>query len=353
MMNFTNALETLSIPLIFGEPAGISLLMPLLYKQAFGLANANYGIVAAASLLLLAVVISLLYVQSKFIGDTQRFRSVSGKASRKSLFDIGRLRWPATLLLGATAGAFIVLPMAAIFLRSFVTVLTPLIPVWDVLTLGNYPRLWTSASLQRAILNSVLLGGVGGAIAVGFAGLVALVSYRSEFRFRTQLEYIAMIPRAVPGMIAGISFLYTILLIPGVGPLRSTLVIFVIAYTARFLPTALGALYPSFTQIGQDLDRSARVMGADWWTSSRRILLPLMMPAMLSAYVLIFVQTMREYSMALFLVAPGSEVLSIALLQAWTQGDVGLVSALSVVQTMIIAIFILVAGFLFKTRITA
>lgn len=350
-INFTSALESLSIPLIFGEPAGITLLMPLLYKQALRSATPDYGLVAAAALCLLAVVALLIWLQSRFLGDTRKYNSVSGKSSRQDSLDLGRLRWPAAIFLGAFVVIFVLLPMGAIFLRGFVSVLTPLIPIHEVLTLQNFVDIAQSEKFRRAVFNSLILATFGGAIIAVFTMMVAIVAYRSDFRFRKQLEYVAMIPRAVPGMIAGIAFLYTILIVPGFGALRTTLVIFVIGYTARFLPTALGAIFPNLAQIGPDLDRSSRTMGADWWTTMRRIVLPLMLPSLLSAYVLIFVQSIREYSMALFLVAPGSEVISISLLQAWAQGEVGKVAAMSVVQTVIIATAVFLSGKLLKSKV--
>ena len=350
-INFTSALESLSIPLIFGEPAGITLLMPLLYKQALRSATPDYGLVAAAALCLLAVVALLIWLQSRFLGDTRKYNSVSGKSSRQDSLDLGRLRWPAAIFLGAFVIIFVLLPMGAIFLRGFVSVLTPLIPIHEVLTLQNFVDIAQSEKFRRAVFNSLILATFGGAIITVFTMMVAIVAYRSDFRFRKQLEYVAMIPRAVPGMIAGIAFLYTILIVPGFGALRTTLVIFVIGYTARFLPTALGAIFPNLAQIGPDLDRSSRTMGADWWTTMRRIVLPLMLPSLLSAYVLIFVQSIREYSMALFLVAPGSEVISISLLQAWAQGEVGKVAAMSVVQTVIIATAVFMSGKLMKSKV--
>ena len=350
-INFTSASESLSIPLIFGEPAGITLLMPLLYKQALRSATPDYGLVAAAALCLLAVVALLIWLQSRFLGDTRKYNSVSGKSSRQDSLDLGRLRWPAAIFLGAFVVIFVLLPMGAIFLRGFVSVLTPLIPIHEVLTLQNFVDIAQSEKFRRAVFNSLILATFGGAIITVFTMMVAIVAYRSDFRFRKQLEYVAMIPRAVPGMIAGIAFLYTILIVPGFGALRTTLVIFVIGYTARFLPTALGAIFPNLAQIGPDLDRSSRTMGADWWTTMRRIVLPLMLPSLLSAYVLIFVQSIREYSMALFLVAPGSEVISISLLQAWAQGEVGKVAAMSVVQTVIIATAVFLSGKLLKSKV--
>ncbi|MEZ5835056.1 MAG: iron ABC transporter permease [Geminicoccaceae bacterium] len=353
MINFTNSLESLSVPLILGEPAGIQLLMPLLYKMVYGQVGADYGVAASAALMFLTIVALLLYLQTYVIGDTNRYTSVTGKASRQGLFDLGRFRWVVFLVVGGYGLVFLAVPMLGIFVRAFVTVLTPLIPVWEVLSLENFEFVAGSERFRRAVTNSVVLASGGGLIVVGFAAVTALICYRSEFRYRRLLEYLAMVPRAVPGMIGGIAFLYTILLVPGVGALRSTLVIFIIAYTAKFLPTALGTIFPNITKIGKDLDRSSRIMGADWWTTARCILFPLMIPALFSAYVLVFVQIIREYSMALFLVAPGAEVMSISILQAWIQGDVGLVAAMSTIQTAIIALFLLAANMISRVAFKA
>ncbi len=104
---------------------------------------------------------------------------------------------------------------------------------------------------------------------------------------------------------------------PGFGLLRDTIWILIIAFIIRFIPLAFGTLSASLMQIGRELDNSARVVGADWWTTTYRIVLPLMKPAMLSSYTLLFVYFLKEYSSVIFLYTPGNEVLGASMVVAW------------------------------------
>lgn len=261
------------------------------------------------------------------------------------------MRWPLFVLTALYVGLFIALPVGSIFLRGFVSFLSPLMPFWEVFTLQNFAELIEFDIYRRSITNTLMLAVVGGALATLFTAIVSLVIYRSDFPLRSPLEYVAMFPRAIPGMIAGIGFLYVILLIPNSGWLRNTIWVLVAVYIARFLPTAIGAVSPSLHQIGPDLDRSARIMGADWWTACRAILLPLIKPALFSAFALLFIQFTKEYSTAIFLIAPGSEVIGVSLLQAWAQGNVGVVAALATVQIALLLVFLVIARRLLGVRI--
>ena len=104
-------------------------------------------------------------------------------------------------------------------------------------------------------------------------------------------------------------------------------------------------------QMSPDLDRAARVQGSDWWTASRRIVLPLMRPALVACFTILFITFFKEYTTAIFLFAPGSEVIGTTLLQAWTQGEVGLVSALATLQVLVIGICVTAARAIFGVKL--
>ncbi|MDB5563204.1 MAG: iron transporter permease, partial [Hyphomicrobiales bacterium] len=150
---------------------------------------------------------------------------------------------------------------------------------------------------------------------------------------------------------AGIGFFYAVALVPPLGWLRNTTIIIMVAYTMRYIPTAFGALAPSLMQIAPDLNSSARVMGADWWRATRAVTLPLLKPAMVSCFALLFIQFLKEYSTAIFLFAPGSEVIGPTLLQYWENGESGALAALAVIQVAITIIFIVALRRILKVRI--
>ena len=351
VLNFTVGMELLAIPLLFGEPVGISVLTTFLYNNGVNSPKPDHGLVASAALLLLFCICFLVWLQTRLLGNTRRFVTLGGKATRPRPFRLGKLRWPFALIAAFYCAVAIVGPIGALCLRAFTSLLSPMVPVLDVLTLENFAKLLEYPIYIRSIWNSLVVSSVGGAIATGLVAMVVLVSLRSEFRFRRQLQYLSLFPRAVPGVIAGLGFFYAFALVPGMGEIRNTIWILVIAFSMRYLPVGIGAVAPMIMQISPDLDRAARTQGANWWTASRRILLPIMRPSLIACFTILFTTFFKEYSTAIFLFAPGSEVIGTSMIQLWAQGEMGVVAALAVTQVVVIAVSLGIARAVFRVKI--
>ena len=351
VLNFTVGLELLSIPLVFGDPAGITVLSTFLYNNGVASARPDHGLVATAAVLMLVVVCVLVWMQGRLLGNTRRFVTLGGKATRPRPFRLNRLRWPLCLVSAVYLLATVVAPIGVLLLRSFTSLLSPMVPLAEVLTLGNFANMFEYPVYLRSIWNSFVVSALGGVLATAMIALIAIIVLRSDFRWRGPLHYVALFPRAVPGVVAGIGFFYAFALVPGLGSLRNTIWILIIAFTMHYIPVGLGAVAPMLMQMSPDLDRAARVQGADWWTASRRIVLPLMRPALVACFVILFITFFKEYTTAIFLFAPGSEVIGTTLLQAWTQGEVGLVSALATLQVLVIGICVTAARAIFGVKL--
>ncbi len=351
IMNFVISLEILSIPLVFGGPAQIEVFTTYLYNRVFRTSTPAYGLVAAASFFMLALVMVLIALQGRLMKDRGRFVTVGGKATRPRAFPLGKWRWVAFVLMTLYVGFAIIAVIGGLALRSVVSLLSPLLPIWDLFTWENYQIIVEYPVYLRSIFNTIQISIAAGLIGTAFVALVVLVSTRSPFRWSRQLEYIAMAPRAVPGIIAGIGILYAAAMFGPLGWLRNTIWILVAAYVMRYIPAGFGAIAPALGQISQDLDRGARTVGADWWRTSRSIMLPLIKPALFSCFSLIFILCFKEYVTAVFLFAPGSEVIGTTMLQFWQNGDNGPVSALATVQVGLTFLFVYLARRLFGARI--
>jgi iron(III) transport system permease protein len=228
-------------------------------------------------------------------------------------------------------------------MRSAVSFLTPLIPVWKVLTFANFEQVLGSATYVRSIVNSVLVATIGAAIGTFFILVIALVARRSDFKHSRALEYIALFPRALPGIIAGLGFFYAVIWLPGADVIRGTIAVLILAFMIRYIPVGFGAIAPALAQVGEELDRGARISGADWWTTVTRIIVPILRPALFSCYALLFIHFFKEYVTAAFLYQPGSEIIGTTMLQLVAQGDNGPVSALATIQVVITAAFVIIA----------
>jgi iron(III) transport system permease protein len=344
------SVETLSVPLLYGQPVNIQVFSTFLYRNGLQSINPDYGILGAASAVILAITISLVVLQAKLLKDSQRFVSVRGKVTRPRLLDLGWLKWIsfAAIVIYVVMGAM--LPIVGLIFRSFTRVFSPLQSPFKTITIDNYDRIFTYASYIQSIKNSLIVAGLGAVLVSVLALLAVMVARRSSFRFSRAAEYLALAPQAMPGIIVGIGLFWAFAYLPfGSGQLiQGTLWALIIGFGLRALPSGFGSLAPSVMQIAQELDNAARVAGADWVMTFGRILLRLLTPAFLGALVLTFVTMLKEYSPAVFLASAKSNVIGTTMLELWVQGNTGSVAALAAIQIAITAAFVAIAGLLLK-----
>lgn len=344
------SIETLSVPLLFGMPADISVFSTFLYTNGLQSIDPDYGVLGAASVLILLVTIGLVAMQSKLLKNSERFVSVRGKATRPRTFDLGWIKWISVAFIGVYLIIGALLPLAALIFRSFTLVLTPLKSPFSTMTFENYRPIFSYTSYYMSIVNSIVIALVGAVVISVLAILAVLVARRSDMRFNKAVEYLALAPQAMPGLIVGIGFFWALAYSPGwlSGLLSGTIWILVIAFGLRAMPTAYGNISPLLMQIGDELDNAARVTGADWFRTFTRVLGKLILPAFAGAFILVFVTMIKEYSPAVFLANSQTNVIGTTALQLWAEGNAGSVAALATIQILITVVFVSIATRLLK-----
>lgn len=349
---FSMSVETLSIPLLYGQPVGITVFATFLYKNGLQSIDPDYGILGAASLVILVVTIALVAIQAKLLRDAKRFVSVRGKATRPRLLELGWIKWVAVTFVSIYVLFGALIPLLGLVARSMTRIFTPLQNPLQSVTWDNYMRIFDFPVYVASIRNSLVVAGVG-AVLVSLLALVAVVvARRSTFRYRKVIEYLALAPQAMPGLIIGIGLFWAFAYMPfnmG-GLIQGTIWAIIIGFGLRALPSAFGSISPAAMQIGEELDNAARVNGADWFRMFVRILGKLLTPAFGAAVILTFVVMMKEYSPAIFLGSAETNVIGTTMLELWVQGNTGSVAALCTIQIILTAAFVSVAGLLMRGK---
>ena len=351
LLIFALSIETLGIPLLLGTPHNINFVASYLYNTWNGATSPDPGSVSAGAMLLLVVASLLLIARTKLLGSEARFVSVTGRPGAQRPMELGRWRVPAGIVLGSYIALTSLGPLVALTVTSFVRILTPLVAPWRLLTLGNW-RALGDPIFERSIRNSftiALAGAVGTTIVVTMA---ALVADRSKFRLQGSLRFLMLYPRSIPGIIIGIGFFWSFLLVnPPGSALRNSIWGVMLALSVRSATIAYLLLYPTLSRISQSLDGAARTTGAGWSATMRRIVVPLLKPALVAAFVLIFVSILNDYDPALFLVHPGTEIIGVTMLDSFHQGIVGPVAALAMIQVLATTAVVTVAGRFFASSL--
>ncbi|UUT34568.1 ABC transporter permease [Microbacterium elymi] len=273
-----------------------------------------------------------------------------GKAVRPRRLDLGWLKWVATVLIVIYVVFGAALPILGLVFRSFTLIFTPLQSPLKTLTLQNYQTVFTYQTYIQSIYNSVIIAVVGAVLVSALALIAVVVAKRSTFRFARAVEYLALAPQAIPGIIVGIGFFWAFAIMPGGSVIQGTLAAVIIAFGLRALPTAFGSISPALMQIAGELDNAGRVVGADWVGVFVRILRKLLVPAFAGAMLLVFVTMLKEYSAALFLSSANTNVIGTTMLELWVQGNTGSVAALATIQIAITAVVVGVANLLMKEK---
>ncbi|MFK0022851.1 ABC transporter permease [Streptomyces sp. NPDC090798] len=339
MLIFTLCLEVLGIPLFLGRPANIQFIASYLYDTWSSSTVPDPPIVSVGAILLLVVASVLLVIRGRLLRHAARYTSGTRATPPARPLDLGRWRIPAAVSMTGFVALTCVIPLLGLALMSSVTDLTTLVAPWHLWNAANWQDIWDDPALHRAITNSLLVAAIGSTATVALVALATVIAHHSGFRLRRTLPALLVYPRATPGIVFGVGFFWLFLIVQWPGALlRNSLWGELLALSVRNMTLAYIILAPALSRISPELAKAAAGSGASWWTTTRRITLPLLRPALLSALVLMFVTLVSDYDPVVFLTKPGTELLGTSMLQTWGKGLPGPVAAMAVVQIVLVAV---------------
>jgi iron(III) transport system permease protein len=329
--------ELFGLPLVLGDPKGILVLATYLYKLTNKLGVPSYQLMAVVVVVIILIALPLVYLQRRLLSSANKYVSIRGKAAKKSPLKLGPMRWPAFALVLLWFFVSVGIPVIGIAMRSVVTTWGEGVRLLDVLSFSHYLELANYPNAIHAIVNTVLIGTIGGAAAVGCYSAIAIAMHRWQSGWVRLTDYLVMIPRAMPGLVAGLAMLWLFLFLKPLQPFRATLVSIWLAYTIVWLAYGTRMISGTLLQIGPELEEAARSVGASQGRLTRDVTLPLIRSGMTAAWLLIFLIFVREYSTGIYLLGPGTEIIGSLMVSLWGTGAVDLVSALAVVNMLIIS----------------
>jgi iron(III) transport system permease protein len=335
--------ELFGLPLVLGDPQGLLVLSTYLYKLTNKLGVPSYQLMAVVVVTIVAVTAPLVFMQRRLLRQAQRYISVRGKGLRSAPLRLGKWRWPAFLAIALWFAVTVLVPLAGITLRSFVETWGEGVVLSEVLTLEHYRELTEYPNVVRSMVNTLGIGVIGGAVAVACYTAIALAVHRWPSGWTRLVDYLVLVPRAMPGLVAGLALLWVFLFVKPLTPLKETLVSVWLAYTIVWLAYGMRLVSGTLLQVGPELEEAARTIGAGELRVKRDVTLPLIRYGMLASWLLVFLIFVREYSTGIYLLGPGTEVIGSLLVSLWGTGAIDLVSALSVVNVAMIGVGLIIA----------
>jgi putative spermidine/putrescine transport system permease protein len=180
-----------------------------------------------------------------------------------------------------------------------------------------YAQAWRDFALGHVLLITVVVSGSVTLLALIIGAPAAYLLARREFLGKRLLWLLFLVPMLVPPVTYGIP-LATLLYRLGLGGNLSGVVL---GNLVPAVPLVVLVLTPYFEQIDSNLEAAGRACGARGWQVFQRILVPLMLPGLLSAGLLVLVQSIGMFELTFFIAGPTNQTLVVSLYYAlWAPG---------------------------------
>lgn len=312
-LGFIRALESFETELLLGMPAKIFVYSTKVY-DLLRWEPPKYPSAMALSMVFMVSVGILVLVQ-RYLVSKRQYTTVTGRGFNVRPIALGKAKWP---LFGITTAFITVttfLPFFFLIIGTFMKI-SGLFMVPDPYTLKHWKAVFNDPLFLPSIKNSLILAGGVSIIGSIFYTLVSYVIVRTNFKGRGALEFMSWLPWAAPGMLISLGILWVFL--GGVIPLKfmyGTLPIIGFALMITGLPMGVRLMNGTLIQLGKEIEESARVHGASWTHAFRKILVPILLPAMTTVAFIEFLRSMTTIQTVVLLYSAKSRVLSILMLE--------------------------------------
>ena len=330
---FAEMLGSFSAALVLGLPARFYVVTTAMY-QLVSQYPPRFPLAAAMGVSLFAVMFLMVWAYRRIV-RARSFVTITGKAFRPRVMDVGPLRWPLLVMCLLYLGVAVVLPVLTLLYASFQRLAT-FFPRADNFTLANYTTALSLDAVRSALWNSLLLGLGTASIGVVLMGFLSWMIYRSRLPGAGAIEYILMFPQAVPRLVFAFGMLWAWLIFPI--PIYGTLWLLLIAYLTVFLPLGIRTISGVMLQIDRSLEESAQMCGASWGYRMRTVTMPLLRPGLVAAWLLLFIASVRELGASILLMGPKAKVITPAIVESWFSTSTELTAAMALLQTLAVAV---------------
>jgi iron(III) transport system permease protein len=329
------SLADFATPLILGGTK-----FPVLPTQAFLQITGLYDIRGGAALCFLLLVPALaIFAGQRWFTERRggSFVTVTGKVGAATR--VKTLSPAAVAALVLVCGVVVALVLVC-YLLIFAASIVRGLGADNSLSLTHYAHVFSGGlkAVRDTLVIAVICMPVGGLFAVVLGFLVS----RTEFPGRRTLEFAAMINYALPGTIVGIAYLVAFNDAPLA--LTGTAFILVVCYVFRYSLAGTRATSAVLAQIDPSIEEASASLGARRDVTFRRVVLPLVRPALLAGMTVLFIRAMTAISATIFLVSLDWSLVTVRILEGITNLELGQASAFSVLVILLVYLAVAIAS---------
>ena len=340
LVGFIESLADFGNPLVLG--GNFDVLSTSIFFAIVGAQN-DQGRAAVLAILLLAFTLAAFWAQQRWLGR-KSYATVTGKGDAGLHVSLPRrVTW---LAYGST------LPWAGLTAVIYCTILFGgFVELWGrdhsftlrhyidafSVTTGAGGLVWSGAA-WNSFWTTITISAIAAPLTAAVGLLTAYLLIRQKFAGQEAFEFGTMLSFAIPGTVIGVGYILAFNVPPI--ELTGTGVILVVCFIFRNMPVGVRAGIAAMTQIDKSLDEASLTLGASSFATVRRVVLPLLRPAVVAALVFSFVRAMTAISAVIFLVSANYDMATSYIIGRVENGDYGLAIAYSSVLIVVMLVVI-------------
>lgn len=342
LVGFIESIADFGNPIVVGGPYSV-----LSTDIFFAIVGAQYdqGRAASLALILSAFALAVFWIQRRLLGRVS-FATLTGKGDSGLPMPLpdGLRRAFLCIVLPWLGFTLVVYVFAFIggfvqtWGRDYTPTLHHFVTAFDIQR-GNADvggGLVFAGTAWNSLFTTLRLSAIAAPICAGLGLLIAWLLARTAFRGRGLFEFGALLAFAIPGTVLGVSYILAFNVPPF--ELTGTAVIIVLCFVFRALPVGVRAGSAAFQQIDRSLDEASTMLRARTATTLRRIVLPLLKPALVAALIYSFVRSMTTVSAVVFLVTAENELATTYIIGRVGNGDYGVALAYCTVLILLMSL---------------
>ncbi|MGH7931016.1 MAG: ABC transporter permease, partial [Candidatus Binatia bacterium] len=284
---FITVIESFEIPAIIALPVGLQLLT----TKIFFATNAEtsfpqYSVAAAVSILFVIASALLIYLYSRATKHAERFTTVTGKAYRPRIIDLGRWRYAALAFTGLFFSFSVIFPLLVLIWGSLLPYLqAPSLAALSQASFDSYLTIGQIPNFALALKNTAFMTVVVATTTMLLSSLAAWFVVRARFRGGRLMYLMTFLPHAIPSIVVAIGLVVFHLKFNHIIPIYATIWIMIVGMTIKRLSYGSRIMIGTMFQLHKELEEASQTCGVGWLKTFFLITLRLLIPAFVNGWL--------------------------------------------------------------------
>jgi iron(III) transport system permease protein len=321
---FITVIESFEIPAIIALPIGMQLLTTKIFFATHATTQMpQYSVAAAVSIVFVGLSAVLIYLYTRATKHSERYTTITGKAYRPRIIDLGKWRYAA---LGVTILFFafsVIFPLLVLIWGSVLPYLQPpSIGALSNASFEGYSNLGRIPKFGLALRNTVLVTFTVATGTMILSSLAAWFVVRAKVRGARYMDLFTFLPHAIPSIVVAVGLIILYLRINWLIPVYGTLWIIIIGLITKRISYGSRIMIGAMFQLHKELEEASEVCGVGWLKTFCLITLRLLVPAFVNGWLYSAMLSIALFTIPVMLYTPRSLVFSVLIWNLWEQAKV-------------------------------